>query len=243
MTELSAPETREHVEFHGPLSPSRAARFVKRLAAGDPTTVVDYGCGWGELLLRVLEGCPRARGTGVDIHTADIARGRSHAAARGLAGRVEFIEGSATDHLIPADVVLSVGAYHAFGTVPEALATLYGLVNPGGRLLFGAECWSRPPLESELANMWPGITAADCFEVAEMADLAVAAGFRPLWVETATLDEWDEFEFGLRAVEEERLLAGPDADLAATLDANRNRYLRGSRGVMGLAYLTLGRPV
>ncbi|TGB01515.1 methyltransferase domain-containing protein [Streptomyces sp. MZ04] len=75
--------------FHGPLSEARAARLVERVSPGIGT-VLDIGCGWGELLLRVLEAAPGATGTGVDLNGDDLARGRATAEKRGLADRVTF---------------------------------------------------------------------------------------------------------------------------------------------------------
>jgi cyclopropane fatty-acyl-phospholipid synthase-like methyltransferase len=43
--------------------PRRAARFVGELAARTPATVLDIGCGWGELMLRILAAVPDASGT------------------------------------------------------------------------------------------------------------------------------------------------------------------------------------
>jgi cyclopropane fatty-acyl-phospholipid synthase-like methyltransferase len=74
------------------LSEVRAARIVARLARTHPATVLDLGCGWGELMLRILEAVPGAAGTGIDVSGADLARGRDSAAARGLADRASFIE-------------------------------------------------------------------------------------------------------------------------------------------------------
>ena len=124
MTDPSGFGSGTRLEFHGPLSAERADHLAAGLAAGKPANVVDYGRGWGELLLRVLEAAPEANGAGIDVHGPDIARGREDAEKRGLPGRVSFIEGAAADHAIPADVVISCGAYQAFGTIPEALRTL-----------------------------------------------------------------------------------------------------------------------
>jgi cyclopropane fatty-acyl-phospholipid synthase-like methyltransferase len=232
--------------FHGPLSNERADRLAADLAAGRPANVVDYGCGWGELLLRVLEASPEADGTGIDIHGPDIARGRENAEKRGLSGRVSFIEGPATDHAILADVVINCGAYQAFGTIPEALRALRALVKPAGLLLFGAEIWDQAPTDKQLASMWPGMTVDDCLHLSDLIDAATAEGFRPLRIQTATRGEWEEFESGYAAGAEEWLLANgnrPEADqVRARLDHHRSIWLRGHRDVMGYAYLTLGVP-
>lgn len=102
---------------------------------------------------------------------------------------------------------------------------LRAVVNPGGRLVFGAEFWQRPPTPGQLANMWPGSSAEDCTDLAGLVDRAVVAGFRPLRIETVTTGEWDE----------------PQADEVRTrLDTQRGNWLRGHRDVLGFAYLTLG---
>jgi hypothetical protein len=54
--------------FQGPLSGARAARIVDRLARAAPSTVLDIGCGWGELMLRTLEAVKGATGLGVDVN-------------------------------------------------------------------------------------------------------------------------------------------------------------------------------
>ena len=244
MTDPSGFGSGSRLTFHGPLSAERADRLAAELAARRPATVVDYGCGWGELLLRVLQAAPEARGAGVDIHGPDIARGRKKAERRGLGGRVEFIEGPAADHASRADVVISCGAYQAFGTVPEALKALRALVNPGGLLLFGAEVWDRTPTEQQLASMWPGMTLDACPHLPDLVDAAAREGFRPLRIQTATRGEWEEFESGYAAGAEEWLLANPDHPKAeqvrARLDGHRSMWLRGYRDVLGFAYLTLG---
>ena len=207
--------------------------------------MLDLGCGWGELLLRIVAACPAAHGVGVDSYGPDVARGRNNAAVRALSDRVTFIEGQAADHLRSADVVVSLGAYQAFGSITEALRVLHDLVNPGGRLLFGSEFWEHPPTPAQLANMWPGIAADDATDLAELVDQAIVAGFRPLRIETATRDEWEEFESGQAADVEEWLLSNPGhpeaESVRARLDTQRGIWLRGHRGVMGFAILTLGR--
>jgi SAM-dependent methyltransferase len=236
--------------FHGPLSEARAARLVGRLTRTPPATVLDLGCGWGELMLRILAAVPGATGTGIDLSGDDLARGRDSAEARGLASRVSFLEESAVGTTRgPADLVLCVGSSHVLSEAKpprhtiDALAALRRLVNPGGRVFLGECFWERPPAPAEIAAMWPGITAEDHYDLAGLVDLAIAAGFRPEWIETASLQEWDDFESGYMADVEEWLADHPDHPQAAETrkmtDDHLSIWLRGSRGIMGLAYLTL----
>ncbi|WP_282701122.1 class I SAM-dependent methyltransferase [Streptomyces sp. CC219B] len=235
--------------FHGPLSEARADNLVRRLAGTGPGTVLDLGCGWGELMLRVLAAVPGAKGIGVDVNAEDLDRGRRAAEARGLAGRAEFREESArgTAHG-PADLVLCLGSSHALSPAApphrtsEALRTLRGLVTDGGRVLFGEGIWQRPPTPAELSGMWPGAAAEELHDLAGLVDLAVAAGFRPEWTETASLDEWEAFESAYQADAEVWLAGNGDHPLAAEtrerLDGHRARWMA-YRGVLGFAYLTL----
>ncbi|MGW5862511.1 SAM-dependent methyltransferase [Streptomyces sp. NPDC055239] len=262
MTEITGPDLPPRLTgltFHGPLSEARAARIVARVAPGTGTdtdtdtgisSVLDVGCGWGELLLRVLEAAPDATGVGVDLSADDLARGRAAAKERGLAERVSFVEESATDTTRgPADLVLCLGSSHALssaeppGHTAAALRELRRLVSPGGRVVLGEGFWQRTPTPAELAGMWPDAHAGEHLFLGDLVDAAIAGGFRPLWVETASTQEWEEFESGYRTDVEEWLATHPDHPLAAETrektDRQRNSWLRGYREVLGLAYLTL----
>ncbi|GIG65334.1 SAM-dependent methyltransferase [Phytomonospora endophytica] len=246
----SEPPRLTRMRFHGPLSDARAKRLVAGLAATGPATVLDLGCGWGELMLDLLDAAPGAKGTGVDLAADDLERGRRNAAERGLGDRAEFVEVSATGYEHePADVVLCLGSSHALSdaTPPEhtaaALAALRKHVAPGGRVLLGESYWERTPTPVELANMWPDASAGELLPLAELATLSVAAGFRVAWLETVTVGEWEEFEAAYLADKELWLADNPGdpkaAEIAAGVERHRRSFLAGYRGVMGQAYLTL----
>lgn len=243
----AGPPRLSRLVFHGPLSEERAGRMVGRLAPrlAEGGTVLDIGCGWGELMLRVLAAAPRARGVGLDLDEADLARGRANAEARGLTPRVDFRAADATvTALEPADVVLCLGASQALAAdLPTALTALRARVRPGGYVVLGEGFWEREPTPAELAASWPDAAVTDHTDLATLVDTAVAAGFRPSWTETATREEWDDFESGYQSDTEEWLAANPTHALAAQtrarLDAHRASWLRGYRHTLGIAYLTL----
>ncbi|MFF0536653.1 SAM-dependent methyltransferase [Streptomyces coelicoflavus] len=250
MTASDLPPRLGSLTFHGPLSEDRAGRMVARLAAASPATVLDIGCGWGELLLRVLESVPGATGVGLDINAEDLARGRDLAKERGLADRVEFVEESALGTSRgPVDAVLCLGSGQALCDPEQpydpgaVLRELRRLVRPGGRVVLGEGFWERSPSEAELAAMWPGAHAGDHLELGPLVDLAVESGFRPAWIESASGEEWQEFESGYRHDTELWLAAHPDHPLAAEtrerVDGQRSSWVNGYRDVLGIAYLTL----
>ncbi|GGT93401.1 MULTISPECIES: SAM-dependent methyltransferase [Streptomyces] len=236
--------------FHGPLSEARATRMIERLAANAPATVLDIGSGWGELLLRVLEAAPGSTGVGIDINAEDLARGRVLAKERGLADRVEFVEESALGTTRgPVDAILCLGSSQALCDPEQphdpavALRELRRLVKPGGRVVLGEGFWQRKPTPEEFAGMWPGAHEGDHLLLGPLVDLAIEAGFRPAWIETASAEEWEEFESGYRHDTETWLAAHADHPLAAEtrerVDRQRSTWLNGYRNVLGMAYLTL----
>ncbi|MFI8291503.1 SAM-dependent methyltransferase [Streptomyces sp. NPDC085614] len=250
MTDNDLPPRLGNLTFHGPLSEERAVRMIERIAAVSPATVLDIGSGWGELLMRVLEAAPDASGVGIDINAEDLARGRLLAEEKGLADRVEFVEESALGtERGPVDAILCLGSSQALcdPDLPydpaAALRELRRLVRPGGRVVLGEGFWERTPTDEELAGMWPGAGPGDHLLLGPLVDLAIEAGFRPAWIETASREEWEEFESGYRHDTEVWLAANPGHPLATEtrerVDGQRASWLKGYRNVLGIAYLTL----
>ncbi|MDX8033773.1 class I SAM-dependent methyltransferase [Lentzea sp. BCCO 10_0856] len=241
----------EDLTFHGPLSPERAARLIQSLHPLAGAHVLDVGCGWAELLLRVLEAEPTATGTGVDLDATAIAHGQANATARGLTSRVNLQVADVAHWQpdSPADVLIVNGATQVWGGDPlqhtaNALTAAKNLLRPGGRLLLGEGFWEREPTEAQLAAM--PVPRDQYGSLAALVDLAHTHGYRLLAVEQASLDEWDVFENGHAQAWERWLRANPDSphaeDIRTKADRFRNYRLHGWRGTMGLAYVTLQAP-
>ena len=234
-----------------PLSEARADRLIAFLAEAEPATVLDVGCGWAELLLRVLAASPSSRGRGADLDLGAIEHARSEAQRRGLASRVELADVDARELAGPADAVLCIGSSQVWGPPVDdaqpldyaaALTALRALVPRGGRVVYGEGIWSRPPTPAAVA---PLAGRDDEFVMLPaLLEMVAAAGFMPVQVHEASVDEWDEFESGY-AARYARWLADhgpehPDADeVRARAARQRAAYFDGYRGVLGMAYLCL----
>ena len=74
------------MRWNTPLSETHADLLLSRLELPGCRSVLDLGCGWGELLIRAVEatGDPAVTATGVDTYAPDLDRGRRAAAERGL---------------------------------------------------------------------------------------------------------------------------------------------------------------
>ena len=157
---LDLPPLSDELTFLSPLSEERATRLVRFLTEPEPRSVLDVGCGWGELLLRVLAAAPDATGLGVDLDEQSLAGAREAARRRGLDGRASFEARDACAESGPYDAVTCIGASQIWGAdVAEAgpldysaaLSALRALLPAGGRLVYGEGFWSRPPTPAATA--------------------------------------------------------------------------------------------
>ncbi|WP_426594158.1 SAM-dependent methyltransferase [Cellulomonas sp. McL0617] len=249
---LVLPPLYESLTWLTPLSEERSARLVRFLSEPEPAEVLDMGCGWGELLLRVLTAAPQAQGRGVDSAAASIARATEQAAVRGLADRATFeaMPGMELES-DPADAVICIGASQIWGPPVEdeqpvdyaaALRALRGLVGPGGRLVYGEAIWSKPPHPAATAPL--AGRDDEYLTAGALIEQTRAAGFEVVDCDQADLQEWDVFEAGFRARYTRWIeLNGADHPAAAEVrgrhERQRTAYEDGYRGVLGMAYLCL----
>jgi cyclopropane fatty-acyl-phospholipid synthase-like methyltransferase len=215
--------------FEAPLSEQRATELVAGLPLAPGRHALDLGCGFGELLLRVVAAHPAATGTGVDTRRPALDRARRAAAERSLHERVEFVEADPATFDDRGDVVLCVGASHAWGGATSALRELRGRVERGGTVLFGDGFWQRPA-GADVRRLLGDLPVLD-----GLLQVARSAGFAVEHADASTLDEWDTLEERWRAGLEQ---AGDPAGHLAAIERERD-YREGYRGVLGFAWLVL----
>ena len=228
----------ESLDFNAPMTGTTADQIVTTFATADPIQILDVGCGWAELLLRLLTACPTARGHGIDHDAVLIARATRNAATRSLSDRVTFSADIADAQ--PSDIVVCVGSEHVFGSFNDALSGLRDIVRPGGRLLLGTSIWEQSPTPEQVE------TYGDLPVLRDLIAGATALGWRPLGLTLASAHDWDHFEFGFLADWETMIMSTSDpteSDQARqAADEHRDNYLD-RRGILGFVYVTLGRPI
>lgn len=238
-----------HLAYNAPLGPDAVDRLLGQVIGPRTRMIADLGCGWGELLLQALERAPGASGIGFDLHEPDIDRAKAAAAARGLQERVLLRAEDAKVWDGRADLLLSIGAYQAFGDIPTALSKLRERLAPGGRMLFGCEYWAHRPTAEQLAVTWGGVEESTCLYLPEIVETVQGSGWRILDLHDSTRTELDSFELGHLRERQQWLLDHPDhpdlpdlADhpMAAELDAEVLAWVRGHREPFGFVTLVLG---
>ena len=124
--------------------------------------VLDIGSGAGiDVILAARRLQPGGRAIGLDILPEMCERGRVHAAEAGVAAWTEFLEGEMERIPLPdasVDVVISNGVLNLSARKSRALAEIYRVLKPGGRISL-ADLTVDGELPPEIANdqsAWAG---------------------------------------------------------------------------------------
>jgi ubiquinone/menaquinone biosynthesis C-methylase UbiE len=223
---VSRPSLRELVSWLEPPAGGRA---------------VDLGCGEGEWLQELLLAQPGMTGVGVDHMMPSTAAQRSE--QRQLTDRVSWVETDAStwqDGLF--DVVVCVGASHAFGGLDEMLTAVSKHLRAGGQAIVGDSIWEGEPSPAVLAALE---VSADAYpQLAGLVETMQRHGLEPSFIHTSTVTEWDDYEFSWSgSVVDWALREAPTAQdreqaLGAARDHRRD-YLQAWRNQFGFATAVL----
>ena len=219
-----------------PVGDDALARLVERAAPPGRSTALDLGCGSGAWLLALLADRPGLSGVGVDTSGPALDAARDRAALAGMVGRAVFVQAdAATWRGEPADVVLCIGAAHAFGGTAGALEAARAHLRPGGRVLLGDGFWESGPSERALAGL--GAEPGELPDLPGLLEVVGACGFEPGYAHLSTTAEWDEYEWcWTGALTEWALTEAPPAEREEALAAartHREQWLGGYRGELG----------
>ncbi|SCF74483.1 cyclopropane-fatty-acyl-phospholipid synthase family protein [Streptomyces sp. Ncost-T10-10d] len=224
-----------------PLDDASVRRLLEHgLPRGDER-MLDLGCGSGEWLLRALAARPHLHAEGVDISADALAQARQGARDRGVEGRLVLHHQKAEDFVPaqPFQLVISVGATHAFGGLLPTLAAARKHLAPGGRVLIGEGFWDRTPSHEAIDML------GDLTDLATTVDRIVADGWTPIHGHISTRHELDDYEWACWGSLASWALdhpADPDSpDALTTANTRRTEWLRIYRDTFGFVSLVLSR--
>ncbi|MEV6685901.1 class I SAM-dependent methyltransferase [Streptomyces sp. NPDC051130] len=224
-----------------PLDDGSVRRLLERGVPRADARVLDLGCGTAEWLLRALDAHPHLRAEGVDISGEALALADRAASRLGVRERLVLHHRSAADFtsVEPFDLVLSVGATHAFGGLLPTLAEARKHLAPGGRVLIGEGFWDREPSPEAVEML------GDFADLATTVDRVVADGWTPVDGHVSTRGELDAYEWscwGSLASWGLDRPADPDGSQALeTAGVRRSEWLRVYRDTWGFVSLVLRR--
>ncbi|MGI5262195.1 SAM-dependent methyltransferase [Streptomyces angustmyceticus] len=230
-----------HHPVKSPLGDDSVRRLLEHGLPHGNERVLDLGCGGGEWLLRALDLHPHLHAEGVDLSADDLAQARRTATGRGVQERLVLHHQDAGTFSSPQpfDLVLSVGATHAFGGLLPTLAAARAHLAPGGRVLIGEGFWDREP-SPEAVEMLGGFD-----DLATTVDRVVADGWSPVHGHVSTRGELDDYEWSCWGSLASWALDHPDdpdsAHVLETAGTRRTEWLRVYRDTWGFVCLVLRR--
>ncbi|MFG2989554.1 SAM-dependent methyltransferase [Streptomyces sp. NPDC048257] len=222
-----------------PLDDESVRRLLEHGAPRGDERVLDLGCGTAEWLLRALSAHPRLHAVGVDVSEEAMEQARRSAALLGLQERLVLHHQEAAGFVSDQsfDLVVSVGATHAFGGLLPTLEAARAHLAPGGRVLIGEGFWDREP-SPEAFEIF-----GELDDLATTVDRVVADGWAPVQAHVSTRSELDDYEWALWGSLSSWALdhpADPDsAEALKTAAARRSEWLHTYRDSFGFLSLVL----
>lgn len=214
--------------FANPMSEAAVDAAVAALPLAPGATVLETGCGSGEILMRVLRAHPGTDGLGIDLDEEVIAaarRGSGDLPARWEARDASGVEGR-------FDAVINVGASHAHDGFPVALDVLRSLAPV---VLYGEGFWARTPSEDFLRALG-GATVDELPDWEGLHAAITGRGFEILHESVASPEDWAHYEETLAANAERD---GNPESLDYARRIRDRRALPGGADTLGFALMIL----
>ncbi|GAA2596401.1 class I SAM-dependent methyltransferase [Streptomyces axinellae] len=224
-----------------PLDDTSVHRLLARAVRRGDERVLDLGCGEAAWLLRTLGAHPDVTAEGVDISAPALERAQRLAEETGVADRLTLHRAQAGDFSAarPFDLVLSVGATHAFGGLLPTLRAAHRHLAPGGTVLVGDAYWRSEPSAAarELLGEYEDLPRTVAHVTAE--------GWTPVYAHLSTRHELDDYEWCWTGSLSRWALDHPaDPDSGPALEAaarHRDEWLTAYRDSFGFLCLLLRR--
>jgi cyclopropane fatty-acyl-phospholipid synthase-like methyltransferase len=224
-----------------PLSDESVRRLLGRAVRRGDERLLDLGCGGGEWLLGALTDHPAVRAEGIDVSAHALTRAEKAATALGVQDRLVLHRRDAAEYTSadPFDVVLCVGATHAFDGLLPTLAAMGEHLAPGGSVLVGDGFWEQPPSREAVD------TLGELEDLPTIIDRVTTAGWTPVYGHISTRHELDDYEWSWTGTLASWALDHPEdvggAEALAVASAHRDAWLRAYRTAFGFVSLVLRR--
>ena len=229
------------IDLINPSTPEKMIRIGEILRLQPESQVIDFGCGFGEVLALWGEHFGIS-GVGVDIREYACQRERQRITKANLDERIEIICANVANYSVDQhafDVVICTGASFIWDDFGGALRALSSAVHQKGKIVIGEPYW--------LADEIPPAYRQRKDEVHteyELLHRMRKEGLELEYLVRASIDDWDRYEagnwYGLVCWIEENA-HHPDREVVVEhLRQSQDEYLRYGRQYLGWAIYVLG---
>ena len=230
-------------QYHTVMNPVDSAKLdhlLDMLNLQQNSSVVDVGCGKGEMLIRLVEKY-QVKGVGIDKSPYCVKHAEALKRERVPNSDVEFLLMDGADykgdekHLV--DLAMCIGASWIYGDYKGTIKALLKMTRQSGLVMIGEPFWRKEPPEEYLTHEgW----SKSLFDTnAGNITTAEKHGLRPLYSLVSSEQDWDVYE-GLHWYAADQYTISnprdPDLnDLSARVSEGRETYLKWERQYLGWA--------
>jgi SAM-dependent methyltransferase len=180
-----------YIELVNPSSQEKVGAIGRVLSLTSETRIVDFGCGYGEVLAQwaVAYGIS---GTGVEIREHACQRAVKKMNERDLSERIEIICCNAAEYEYEEKAFsagICLGASFIWGGFRNTILGMKPAVEDGGRLVIGEPYWLRDQVPPEYKASEPTV-----HHEWELLQIAQEEGYDIEYVVRASHDDWDRYE-------------------------------------------------
>lgn len=230
--------------IHNPFTSEKLAALGDALRLAPETSVLDLACGSGELLCTWARD-HRITGTGVDICSVFLGAAEERAAELGVADRVGFVHGDASDYVAsrPVGIGSCLGATWIGDGVAGTVELLRRSVTRDGLILIGHPYWRREPEDQATVEACYATSKDDWLPLPELVESFGQLGCDVVEMVLADQDSWDRYAAAQWLSTRRWLDANPGDVLAdemrAELDGAPVRHVRYTREYVGWGVFAL----
>lgn len=181
------------LELINPSTPEKILTVGKYLRLAPGSRVIDFGCGYGEVLVLWAEEFGIS-GVGIDVREHVCTRAQRKIESRGLTDRIEIVCGRGADYEFEErsfDAAACIGATFIWKDFLSTVRAMKPCLRTGGRMVVGEPYWFVEDVPAEGRKLQPDtLTENDLLRQirGERLDLE--------YMVRASRDDWDRYEAG-----------------------------------------------
>lgn len=219
-----------YLKYANPMSESKIQEAMNIMSEYGPTNIIDIGAGNGYILDKYTKG-RACSATAIELPSIFNLEKYNH---------IKLIEDDAKNFINnytgPSfDGAICIGSTHALGGYESCLLQLKKILKPGSMVIIGDAIWKcKPDSEYILQSGIPEDSLIYHHDVLQMME---RLNLTPLWARTASLDEWDHYEWSYSKAIEDFVSKNPHHPQAKEFHSKikgwRNLVWKWGRNTMG----------